>query len=225
MLFRSINSPLYELLKANRKIRAWIGAEKSDSTIEWVPLGVFWSGDWNVPEQGLFAQTSGRDRLEQLRRSTYSSSQVEINKTLYNMAKDVLEDAGLVEEEYIIDLSLQDIIIPYAFLGTQSHREALRVIAEASLSQVYCDRNGVVNIATRKSGEGILFAEFNVDDDMYLWQSGNISSGISYELIDGYLYLISEQGLTKDEYFTKDNPIKWSQIANRVELEIGRAHV
>ena len=64
-----------------------------------------------------------------------------------------------------------------------------------------------------------MFAEFNVDDDMYLWQSGNISSGISYELIDGYLYLISEQGLTKDEYFTKDNPIKWSQIANRVELE------
>ncbi len=41
---------------------------------EYVPLGTFWSGDWSAPEDGVYAQTTGRDRLELLRKSTYSTS-------------------------------------------------------------------------------------------------------------------------------------------------------
>ena len=95
-------SPLYQLLKQNRRIRAWLGVEHDDWTKEWVPLGVFWSGDWSAPEDGVYAQTTGRDRLELLRKSTYSTSQVQMNKTLYDLAQNILQDAGLTEEEYYI---------------------------------------------------------------------------------------------------------------------------
>ena len=43
-------SSLYGLLKANRKIKAWIGIEQDGGAKELVPLGVFWSGDWKAPE-------------------------------------------------------------------------------------------------------------------------------------------------------------------------------
>lgn len=174
-------SPLYETLKANRRIKAWIGTEN-----ELVPLGIFWSGDWNVPEGDIYASTTGRDRLELLRKSTYSTSTVQTNKTLYDLAVLILQDAELTEEEYWIDTELQKYIIPYSYFENQSHREALRKISEACLGQIYCDRNGVIRI------EGSSYLENQTETAV---------------------------NITQDDYFTKDNPVKWSEIANYIEVE------
>jgi len=153
---------------------------------EWVPLGTFWSGDWSAPEDDVYAATTGRDRLELLRKSTYSTSKVQQNKTLYDLAVAVLQDAGLKPEEYWVDPELQQYTVPYAYFEPQSHREALRKIAEACLGQVYCDRNGIVRV-------------------------------------EGPSYLASkteaELEITADDYFRKDNPVKWSEIANYIEVE------
>lgn len=112
----------------------------------WIPLGTFWSGDWRGPEDAVWAQTSGRDRMELLRKSTFSTSQVFISTTLYNLAEIVLLDAGLSAAEFWIDPELQAFPIPYAYFQPTPHREALRQIAEACLGQAYVARNGVVRI-------------------------------------------------------------------------------
>ena len=151
-----------------------------------VPLGTFWSGDWNVPEQDLYAQTTGRDRLELLRKSTYSTSQVQVNQTLYGLAVSIFEDAGLAAEEYFVDEELQDSLVPYSYFEEQSHREALRKIAEACLGQCYCDRDGII----RLEGPSFLLSK-----------------------------ITSVDTLTRDDYFTKDNPVKWSKIANYIEVD------
>src|SRR5690606_27648280 len=62
------SSPLRGLLRPNRRVRAWLGAEVGDE-IEWVPLGTYWSGDWD--SQDLEVMVRGRDRLELLRRTSY----------------------------------------------------------------------------------------------------------------------------------------------------------
>lgn len=178
-------SPLYGLLKPNRLIRTWLGVDTAVGR-EWVPLGVFWSGDWNIPETGVYAETTGRDILEHLRKSNYATSTVQQNKTLYDLAIAVLQDAGLKPEEYWVDTELQQYIVPYAYFEPMSHREALRLIAEACLGQVYADRNGVVRI------EGPSFLTSKT---------------------------ISVLTLTTDDYFRKDNPVKWSEIANYIEVE------
>ncbi len=178
-------SPLYQTLKANRRIRAWLGVD-TVSGKGYVPLGTFWSGDWSVPENGVHAQTTGRDRLELLRKSTYSTSEVQQNKTLSDLAEVVLQDAGLAAEEYWVDAELQQYTVPYAYFEPQSHREVLRLIAEACLGQVYCDRDGVVRV------EGPFFLTSKI---------------------------ISDLTLTANDYFRKDNPVKWSEIANYVEVE------
>lgn len=154
--------------------------------IWWVPLGVFWSGDWSAPEDGVYAQTTGRDRLELLRKSTYSTSTVQVNTTLYDLAVAVLQDAGLKSEEYWVDTELQQYTIPYAYFEPMSHREALRLIAEACLGQVYCDREGIIRV------EGPSFLEAQTESILTL---------------------------TQDDYFRKDNPVKWSEIANYIEVE------
>jgi hypothetical protein len=72
----NMNSPLYGLVKPGRRIRPYLGAELPDGSIEWIPLGVFWSGDWRTPEADVYAETSGRDRLDMLRTTEYSTSVV-----------------------------------------------------------------------------------------------------------------------------------------------------
>lgn len=212
------DSPLYQLLKANRKIQAWLGAEVGEE-VEWVPLGVFWSGDWNIPESDIYASTSGRDRLEQLRRSTYSNSTIEIDKSLYYLADKILQDAGLSIDEYEIDDSLKEIVIPYAYFEPASHREALRIIAEASLAQIYCDRNGKIIITTAQaSAAEETIPTLSVDDELYLLQDGGTAEN-AYTLIDGVLYLKLNQLITGDDYFSKSNPVKWSSVANLVKVK------
>ena len=116
------------------------------STIKFIPLGTFWSGDWDAPEDDICVTTTGRDRLEVLRQSTYSTSEVLRNIDFYELAEIVLVDAGLSSDEYFIDPILNRLRVPYAWLEPQSHREALRKIAEASLGQAYCDREGKIRI-------------------------------------------------------------------------------
>ncbi|MBC7340883.1 MAG: hypothetical protein H5U02_00255 [Clostridia bacterium] len=196
-------SPLYQLLKQNRRIRAWLGVQVG-ADIEYVPLGVFWSGDWSVPEDGIYAQTTGRDRLEHLRVSTYSTSQVQVNKTLYDLAVAVLQDAGLKPEEYWVDTELQQYTVPYAYFEPQSHREALRKIAEACLGQVYADRNGVIRV------EGPSYLTASPVTRQYFIQGSAFPANI--DVIDAY-------GIGLDDFFRKDNPVKWSEIANYIEVE------
>jgi hypothetical protein len=70
------DSPLYGLMKANCKIQAYLGLELPDQTIEWIPLGTFWSGDWNVPEDEPWVSTIAKDRLNLLDRSLYQTGSV-----------------------------------------------------------------------------------------------------------------------------------------------------
>jgi len=143
----NIDSPLHQLIKKNRKIRAWLGLKlPEEGLIEYIPLGTFWSGDWLVPEQETYAATSGRDRLELLRKTTFSTSQVYINKSLYDLAIIVLEDAGVDSNHYWVDTELQEFVIPYAYFEPVSHREALRQIVEACMGQCYADRNDVIRV-------------------------------------------------------------------------------
>jgi hypothetical protein len=73
---QNTNSPLYGKVKPNCKIQCYLGAELPDLTTEWVPLGTFWSGDWNVPEDEPWVATTAKDRLNLLERSLYQTGSV-----------------------------------------------------------------------------------------------------------------------------------------------------
>jgi len=130
----------------------------------WVPLGTFWSLDWDSPDDTLEVTVTARDRMELLRKSTFQTSQVLTNKNLYELAEIVLQDAGLMPEEYIIDPALQNIVVPYSWFNPVSHREALRRIAEAGLAVAYADRDGKIRIESFLLGDDKSVLEITEDD-------------------------------------------------------------
>lgn len=130
----------------------------------WVPLGTFWSLDWDSPDDTLEATVVARDRLELLRKSTYQPGAVQQNVSLYTLAEQVLQDAGLKSGEYWIDPALQQTVIPWAWLSPTSHRETIRIIAEAALAVVYADRDGVIRIESLGSVPDTTVATITADD-------------------------------------------------------------
>ncbi len=138
-------SPLKGLLKPNRRIQAFLGIEV-DEEIEYVPLGVFWSLDWDSAEDTVEASVTARDLTETLRSGTYLGTEPQSDVSLYSLAEQVLQDAGLYSSEYSIDSALSSIIVPWGWFPKVTHREALRLIVEAALSVCYVSREGVVTI-------------------------------------------------------------------------------
>jgi hypothetical protein len=165
---------------------------------EWVPLGVFWSLDWDSPDDTLEATVTARDRMELLRKGTYQTSQVQQNKSLYELAETVLQDAELTSDEYDIDTSLDDITIPYAWFDPVSHREALRRIAEAALAAVYSDRDGKIKIESfAMTGTE---ADLDITEDDYFLPLRNPS----------------KQGQVANEIIVNTQPLKPATVAEEV---------
>jgi hypothetical protein len=149
------NSPAAALLKKNRKLEIWLGVEVPyGGEIVWEPMGVFYTQDWNAPNDQPFAEVMALDFLELMRTSPFYSAEIYEDKTLRELAEIVLLDYGLEEGQYVIgDYPSLSTVIPYAWFGQTTHRAALVEIAEAICGTVYCNREGKVVIEPFTYGE------------------------------------------------------------------------
>lgn len=215
--FGNESSFLNGMLKPNRRVRPFAGLQVDDDEIEWIPLGVYYTKDWDIPEQDVTVTLTARDRLDSLRSSLYFDEQVLIGRNAHFLFEKVLQDAGLSSEEYLIDETLlgNDFSIHYMFFDGVSHREVLKKLAEACLCYIYCDRQG--RIVVKSLGEGYVVPELSVDNIMDLYQNGEIE-GMSYQLVDGELSVFIDNYLDRS-YYTKDNPIKWTNVANEIVVD------
>ncbi len=144
------DSPIHTVIKRNRKIKAWIGLELPTKETEWIPLGVFWSGDWKADELGTVASTTARDRMELLRKDEFEVSDVYEGETLYDLAEHVLSDAKTKQTDlqYVIDPALADITLPYGWFVKKSYFHCIKKISEACQGYAYADRYGVLRIVS-----------------------------------------------------------------------------
>lgn len=196
-------SQLYNLVKANRKIKAWLGVELPDKSIEYAPLGVFYANDWDVPENSLDVTVTGLDRLELLSLDTFETD-VLYDINLYDLASMILDDAGIINR--YIDPELQSFVVPYAYFKEDtSHRECLRLIAEASLSQVYVDRLGTLRI------EGPSYLEENSQEPVTVITSDDYfdkNNPNNYEDLANYIVVKTQPLVATEEveiYKTKED--------------------
>lgn len=194
------SSPLYGLIKPNRRIRAWLGADLG-STTEWVPLGVFWSTDWDIVSDTLEATVRALDQLEQLRKTTYSKSVVGQNVTAYSLAGAILQDAGLKSTDYVLDTALQSVTFPWAWMPAVSHREALRILAEATMAVVYCDRDGRIRITIPAATVQQALAAHYLQGGPF---PAEVAAPVAY-------------GIGPDDYFAPiQAPARQDQVANEI---------
>ena len=144
--FFNSNSLVSRQLKRNRKIVPWLGVEVIPNEIEWYTLGTFWSYKWDVPVNSLTATVVGFDTIGLLDTTSYFNHQTQINKSLGALIEYVLEDAktSLAFIEYIIDESLYEVVIPYAWFEHGSHTAALRKLSLCYPVHIYCNRLGQI---------------------------------------------------------------------------------
>jgi len=144
------DSPLSGALKPHRKVTVYLSYKDFQNdppaSDEQVTLGEFWTTEWNVPEDKLFVSLTAQDKLTLLGQSLYRTSVLKYDVTLYELAEDVLTDAGLATNEYVIDTALQNYIIPYGYFKVMTHWQALQRIAQACLGYIYCGRDGRIHI-------------------------------------------------------------------------------
>lgn len=149
--YGNTDSYLNTVLIPNRKIQAFAGLVLPDGTVEWIPLGTFWSGDWSAPEQGVNVSTTARDRMEFLRKAEFKGSGVYTNTDLKTLAETVLDDAIanvplLADMTYSIAAELSSFVIPVAYFPRQDYFKCLKQIAEACRGQVFMSRTDVLTI-------------------------------------------------------------------------------
>jgi hypothetical protein len=103
------DGPYFGKLIPNVKVEPFIGLEidyPSEGNVEWIPLGVFWTGDWDAPSAGVEASVVCYDRLYQLGERDLPPFLAMKNTTIFEMATKLFLVLGLSATDFEVDPSL-----------------------------------------------------------------------------------------------------------------------
>jgi hypothetical protein len=165
--FNNNDSLIAKQLKKNRRILPYLGVYIGE-LLEWYPLGVFWSYNWDVPVRGLHAKVTAFDTLGLLNTTPFLNHQVYINHSMGQLAEIVLLDAKTQysELEWLIDDELYNVIIPYAWFKYGMHMAALERLARCARINIYCDRLGRIIVRQRYKYTGTKYDTWTDDTNV-----------------------------------------------------------
>ena len=164
-------------MKERQEVTCEFGVKVDEQRAEMVKMGSFYLDEWQVDEGALTASFTAYDITQMLERYDYESD-ISYTTSAYALCVGILNHCRI--KKYKIDESLRTI-----YLNQQSEsitcREALQLIAIASLSVVYQDREGYLRIEPL---EGIIKRE------RYICYAGEESiAGVSIPEIDHEAYI------------------------------------
>jgi hypothetical protein len=137
------DSPFQAYLKPGVKIKPFIGIETSLDVFEIVPLGVYYTTDWNIPIESVSAALVALDRIHLLSQRPPVKIPIIPNATISQLFDLLFRANGLNATEYEIDSSLnQKIAIGWVPKGTFG--EAAQLLSEAGNCSVLVTRTGKV---------------------------------------------------------------------------------
>lgn len=136
---------LRTLMLLDRKLYPFIGIEK-DGEIEYKPLGVFYSDEWDISQDSQWVKCTATDRLMRLQIKTYVGFPLVEKITLYEIAEDILTAMGMTKLEYLITDRLKDFVVDMALLPKTTGWDALQEIANAGLCKIFVDRENRIVI-------------------------------------------------------------------------------
>ena len=153
-------STISDTLKQNQKVAMSVKYinKSADST-----FGFYKTKEIYGEDRDEVINVNAVDALVAASETFYKNGKVYPNgRTLYDWAQEILADAGL---KGIIDEELKN-IVSKGYITEVPHREALRLIAEASGGVLFVDNNGKVNIKILSYKSGGLGTETNAESDI-----------------------------------------------------------
>lgn len=143
---------LSKYLMERQEINVRYGYKLSDK-IEWISGGKYYISEWDAKQSGMNADFKARDLLEFMTGTYYRGLYNANGTSLYDLAEDVLLDANLPlnsdgSTKWVIDERLKDIYTT-APLPIDTHANCLQMIANATESVFYQDRDGTLHLEQR----------------------------------------------------------------------------
>lgn len=140
-LYYSVDNPESALafFEIGQEIRTAFGYDiTGQGDIEWLAENTCYLKTWTADD--VKAKFTATDRFDYLTGTYYRGKYYTDGISLYDLAIDVLNDAGITDErEYYIDPYLKKIIV-YNPIPAVKHSEALQIIANAGRCVLYQDR-------------------------------------------------------------------------------------
>jgi hypothetical protein len=117
---------------------------ETSTIIEWIPMGTYYLDAWKNDVGAVTVTLIAHDNFTMLDNISYGSTGYMANRTLYDIAVDIFNTAGITN--YNIDTSLQNYTTTTGFKEPVTARVALQHVGIAGMAAVYQDRNGVMQI-------------------------------------------------------------------------------
>jgi len=134
-------SPYYGKLKPNVLVKPYLGLELTGATYEYIPLGVFRTGDWSSPSSSVEATVTCFDKLYEIGDKGVPMLPVKQDTIIGELF--VLLFTALGITNYSVDASLNQ-TIPIGWLPKGTVRNALQALAVAGNCNVTADRYGYI---------------------------------------------------------------------------------
>ena len=154
-------------LEIGQDITVLYGQELDDGSVEWLPGATVQLKEWSADDEEM--NFSASDRFDYMdgtyQRGLYRPEGI----SLYDLALDVLTDAGIDDRTYWIDSYLKSVKV-FNPMPVVAHKEALQLIANAGRCILYQDREG--NIFLKSSF--IPDMEAGSDNETYFSHAGSV---------------------------------------------------
>lgn len=154
-------------LETGQEVKVLYGQELDNGTVEWLPGATVYLREWSADDEEM--SFSATDRFEDLDGTYYRGRYHPEGISLYDLAVDVLKDAGVDSRTYWLDNYLKDVSICNP-MPVVSHKEALQLIANAGRCILYQDRSG--NIFMKSSF--VPDMEAASDNEVYFSHAGAV---------------------------------------------------
>jgi hypothetical protein len=124
-------------LESGQECSVQFGYDIEDNVTEWVPGAKLFLKFWSADDKQM--KITAVDRFDYMQGTYFKGKYYSDGISLYDLAVDVLTDAGVDSREYWLDRYLKDVIV-YNPMPVVSHKEALQIIANAGRCILTQDR-------------------------------------------------------------------------------------
>ena len=174
--------------------------ELGTSHIEYIDGGKTYIKTWSSTD--LSAKFSTVGKLDMMDNEYYKGTYAGYDKTAYAVAEEVLQDAGLTSDEYVIAPYLKTIFI-HNPLPIATHKACLQMIANCSRSILYEDRQGriclkssfIPEVETYTTRNGYLDSLDAFDIDKPTYPLASLEE--NYTRVDDTMYFLARDTMTK----------------------------
>lgn len=126
-------------LEIGQEIEVLYGQELDDGSMEWIPGATVYLREWSADDREM--SFTATDRFDGMGEIYYRGQYHAGGISLYDLAMDVLVDAGVDSRTYWLDNYLKDVVVCNP-MPAVPHKEALQLIANAGRCLLYQDREG-----------------------------------------------------------------------------------